>query len=179
MSNRGEYQTCLGECDSNLGIGWVCVCVWASTFEKHSQAWLIQLCRCVYLTYPGGPERVKRPISSNSDMPLWPRSVHMCRLLSSSKVTNSTYQTKQQDKLEWKDVWDIVLFLSQKMMSWRMMTWYRITFIGLCKSQSDLRAASWNNFSTSPKPTKWFIDLKKDWEWNPNFMPRKTRRRHE
>lgn len=44
------------------------------------------------LFYPGGPVSINRPISSSSDSPLWALNVHMCRLLSSSKVTSSTYK---------------------------------------------------------------------------------------
>lgn len=44
---------------------------------------------CVF--YPGGPVRVKRPISRSSESPLWAFKVHMWRLLSSSRVTSSTY----------------------------------------------------------------------------------------
>lgn len=54
--------------------------------------------------YPGGPVRVNRPTSSSSDSPWWALNVHMCRLLSSSKVTSSTWtcQYWTQFKCSWK-----------------------------------------------------------------------------
>lgn len=46
--------------------------------------------RWKYVVYPGGPVSMKRPISRSSESPLCPLRVHMCKLLSSSKVTSST-----------------------------------------------------------------------------------------
>lgn len=55
----------------------------------------------INVSYPGGPVRVNRPISRSSESPWWARNVHMCRLLSSSKVTSSTWTYQCRNPFRW------------------------------------------------------------------------------